>query len=106
MNGTKIIKCIDKFFPLIMICVICSTIAVYNFKKNQFISSSVNYTIALDDSIDEEKKKLLEIELKNLTFQDVEIEEKENITYIKVKCPPNRFPFFSKFVLNKGYENQ
>ena len=40
--------------------------------------------------------------MKNLTFQDVLIEQKENTVFVKMKFPPDKFSFFSKIICEYG----
>ncbi len=93
-------KFLNKYFSTIMLLVIFSTLFVYKSKQLEFIAKSTEHTVTLE-GVNQEQKESLKVKLKNMTFQDVEIEEKEGITYIKMKCPPDRFGFFSKWILDK-----
>ena len=85
-----------------MMLMICCTFFIYQYKVYTFINSSSDCFVVLSDSMEESEKQQLIKKLKNLTFQDVNIEEKENSIYVKFKCPPDKFNFFSKWILEKG----
>lgn len=97
----KAIRFLNRIFPILMILIISSTFFIYKTKKNAFISNSVDHTIIIDHRVTEDIKSKLE----ELTFQDVEIQETDGVTYIKVRCPPDRFKFFSKWISDK-YEGE
>lgn len=95
------IKFLDKVFPFVMVCAICTTVYIYKARQYDFIDNSVNCLVVLDQNMDEKEKILLKQTLRNLTFQDVIIEEKNNSIYISIKCPPERQSIFKKFILDK-----
>lgn len=98
------IKIFNRYFYLLMIFFILSTFMVYKYKIYNFITNSKECVVVLDKNINEEEKRDLINNLKNLTFQDVNIEEKNNIIYVNIKCPPEKFGFFSKWILEKYKE--
>lgn len=82
---------------------ITSTLIIYKDKKenmNKFIQSSENHVIVLE-KIDERDKDSLMKNLRILTFQDVNIEEKNDEIYVTIKCPPDKLNFFSKWIRDK-----
>lgn len=99
------IKTFNKYFPILMICFIFLTAAMFELKKNQidnFISSSEDHKIVVSkEKINEDEKKRIIRKLKELTYQDVEIGENENEIYFVIKCPPEKLRFFSDWVFNK-----
>jgi hypothetical protein len=76
---------------------ICSTLFVYNSKKSNFIKNSQDCVIVLNN-FDQEKKDSVIEKLRNLTFQNVLIEQKEGVTYVRIKCPPERAVFFRRLL--------
>lgn len=84
-----------------MLLMICGTFYSYSLRKSDYINNSVSYTIALDKIEDEKEKKELKLKLRNITFQDVNITEKDGTTYVTVKCPPDKFESFSKWIFEK-----
>lgn len=93
-------KSFNKFFPIVMLLMISATFYSYKLRKSEFIQNSISYTITLDKIEDEERKEL-KIKLRNITFQDVNIVEKDGATYVTVRCPPDKFESFSKWIFEK-----
>lgn len=94
------IKTLSKYFSLLMIFMIICTFFVYKYKVYNFINNSSNHIFVLDKIENFEKQQLIK-KLENLTFQNVNIEEKNNQIYVTVKFPPDKFSFFSKWILKQ-----
>lgn len=95
-------KFLNKYFSILMMVIIFTTFFVYKSKQAkifEFIQRSTEHVVVLD-KIDDLQKDTLIKKLKKLTFQDVNIEERNNATYVKIKCPPDRANFFSKWILD------
>jgi hypothetical protein len=84
-----------------MIFFIVCTFSVYQYRIYSFVNRSAECVIVLDEKIDNNQKQQLIKKLKNITFQDVNIEERNDVIYVKIKCPPEKFSFFSKWILEK-----
>jgi hypothetical protein len=84
-----------------MLLMISGTFYSYSLKKSDYINNSISYTIALDKIENEQERRQLKIKLRNITFQDVNIVEKDGATYVTVKCPPEKFESFSKWIFEK-----
>lgn len=94
-------KFLNKYFPAIMVVMICLTILTYGNRQkniNNFIKNSQECVVVLD-GFDENQKDLLRSKLKKLTFQEVKIEETNGMSYLRIKCPPEKFLFFRKWIL-------
>jgi len=95
------IKTFSKYFSLLMIFMITCTFFVYKYKVYNFINSSSSHILVLDKNIENYEKQQLIKKLENLTFQNVNIEEKNDQIYVTIKCPPDKFSFFSKWILKQ-----
>lgn len=94
-------KLLSKYFPLLMIFMISCTFFIYKYKVYNFINNSSNHVLVLGNDIEDYEKQQLIKKLKNLTFQEVNIEEKNDQIYVTIKCPPEKFSFFSKWILKQ-----
>lgn len=92
------IKFLNKYFVVIMMFFIISTTYFYKNRINNFIKNSEEYTLVISSHMSEERKNDIEKKLKKLTFQDVFVEENENVVIVKIKCPPDKFNLFSKLI--------
>lgn len=95
-------KILNKYFSILMLAIILTTLFVYDSKQKKifnFIQQSTDHVVVLE-KIDEVERDNLIKKLKKLTFQDVDIEEKNNAIYVKIKCPPDKAGFFSKWILD------
>lgn len=101
------IKTLNKYFPVFMICLIFFTAVVFSIKKDQidnFVSESTDHTIVISkEDINEEEKKRLIRKLRALTYQEVEIKESDDEIYLVIKCPPEKCGFFSDWVFSKKW---
>lgn len=84
-----------------MIFMITCTFFVYKYKVYNFITNSSSHILVLDKNIKNYEKQQLIKKLENLTFQNVNIEEKNDQIYVTIKCPPDKFSFFSKWILKQ-----
>lgn len=89
-----------------MLALTLSTFYLYKYRVNNFINNSVEHTIVISSDISEENKIKIKNKLKDLTYQDVIINEKDDCIYVKIKCPPERLSFFSKLICNKFFNNE
>ncbi len=87
-----------NFFPLIMSTLIIATLFTFRSieNKRRFIQNSETTLIVLERDL--ENTKGVEKNLERLTYQNVEIESFGGVTYVKIKCPPDRTPFFKKLI--------
>jgi len=89
-----------------MSIIICFTFLTYSNRQNNinsFIENSEDCVVLLKN-FDEKEEEPLKNKLKKLTFQDVRIEQKNGVTYVKIKCPPDRVGFFYKWILENNKE--
>ena len=85
-----------NFFPLIMSTLIIATLFTFRSieNKRRFIQNSETTLIVLERDL--ENTKGVEKNLERLTYQNVEIESFGGVTYVKIKCTPDRTHFFNK----------
>ena len=89
-----------------MLAFILSTTYLYKVKISRFISNSVEHTFVVSSEDLTEKNKLkIEKKLKDLTYQEVVIEQVDDVVYVKIKCPPDKFSFFSKLISDRKWSN-
>ena len=100
------IKFFNRYFPIIMLMFILSTTYLYKTKVNNFINNSVEHTIVISSDLSEQNKTEIKRKLKNMTHQDVIMNEKDDCIYVKIKCPPEDFSFFSKLICDRNWFNK
>jgi hypothetical protein len=92
------IKFLNKYFAVVMMIFALSSAYLYKLQIKNFVNNSVEHTFVISSNITQENKEKLKNKIENLTFQDVVIEEKEDTILVRIKCPPDKFSFFSKLI--------
>lgn len=98
------IKLLNKYFALLMFCIIFLTFFIFNNNQSKiqdFKNNSLEHVITVDRHINDDIKN----KLMNLTYQDVQIIKENDKIYVKIKCPPDRYNFFSKWLFNQLKSN-
>jgi len=92
------IKIKDSLFAFVMSGLIVATLFTFESidNKRKFIQSSKPTLIVVDKKIQNAKD--IEENLEKLTYQKVEIESFEGVTYVKIKCPPEKASLFKKII--------
>ncbi len=94
----------NKFF-IIMSFFVIFTFILYNYKVFNFINESEYYVVVLEGEIDEKEKEKIVKNLEKMTFQDVELDQLDKKTYIKIRCPMEKQSFFKNWILNSLQED-